>query len=228
MHDDFASDYLPWFRDVMDGRWRNQTPAKFEDGFQRGTKWRGGLSAAEIEGAEARFGFRFPPDYRQFLALLHTPDPPEAVTEFDGGEPVRTTRRRFPDWIGDPQPIWDAIAWPIEGLLWSIETEDGWFTSWGPRPRTAEGRAERVRQLAADGPQVVPVYGHRYLVGPPDRAGNPVLSMYGADVIVYGGDLEDYLRRELGLPSQEERRVIRDEAALGLWADVMAGFDVHR
>ena len=79
-----------------------------------------------------------------------------------------------------------------------------------------------MHELGAAGPQLVPVFGHRYLVGPADRASNPVLSIYGADVIVYGRDLEDYLRRELGLPTQGELATGED-ADLGLWADVIGG-----
>jgi hypothetical protein len=33
-------------------------------GWQPGTRWRGGMTDAEVAQAEERYGVRFPPDYR--------------------------------------------------------------------------------------------------------------------------------------------------------------------
>ncbi|MFD7667426.1 hypothetical protein [Streptomyces sp. NPDC059788] len=45
-------------------------------------------------------------------------------------------------------------------------------------------------------PQLVPVYGHRYLPGTAGESGHPVLSVHQADIIIYGNDLADYVRHE--------------------------------
>ena len=230
MTDDFATHFLPWLHDVSNERWRNLAPAAVENprlgDWRRGMRWRGGLTDPEIAAAEATFGVRFPPDYRAFLAVLHTVDPgPDGsgLREADG-----RTRPYFCDWTGDAKEVRDRLDSPLDGLLWSIEADGGWFSAWGPRPASPEARARRVRELAAAGPEVIPVCGHRYLVGPANRAGSPVLSIYGADVIFCASDLEDFLRRELVWPPTEVVTKVPDDADLGLWADVIAGYDVHR
>ena len=140
MTDDFAERFLPQLRAVTNEQWRTSTPATFGSGF----RWRGGMTDGEIAAAEARFGLQFPPDYRQFLAVLHTPDPAQIGTAFVGASPVRATRRAFPDWTGDPKPIREALAWPLDSLLWSIEADDSWFGA-GAAAQFAQGaRAPRA------------------------------------------------------------------------------------
>ncbi|MFZ5439189.1 MAG: hypothetical protein ACOZQL_04230 [Myxococcota bacterium] len=56
----------------------------------------------------------------------------------------------------------------------------------------------RARTLLAHAPKLVPVFGHRFLVTEPLRAGNPVLSVYQSDIIVYGNSLADDLAHEFG------------------------------
>jgi hypothetical protein len=46
-------------------------------------------------------------------------------------------------------------------------------------------------------PQLIPVIGHRYLLAEPCAAGNPVLSVYQSDLVVYGEDLRDFLLHDL-------------------------------
>jgi hypothetical protein len=45
---------------------------------------------------------------------------------------------------------------------------------------------------------MVPVYGHRYLPAGRSGYGHPVLSIYQADIIIYGTDLATYIGRESG------------------------------
>jgi hypothetical protein len=45
-------------------------------------------------------------------------------------------------------------------------------------------------------PAELRVLGHRYLPEQPHEPGNPVFSVYQADVIYYGADLIDYFERE--------------------------------
>ena len=197
----FGPEFLGWFRDATEREWQTHTP---RDHFaarvggldwQTGTRWRGGMTAAQIDAAEARFGLTFPPDYRLFLETLHTPDPPMVGARFEGSVLVPHSARKFPDWTGDAAPIQAMLAWPIEGLLWSIEAGGSWYRTWGPRSDSKAEREATVRRLAVHSPQLVPVFGHRYIAG--SSAGSPVLSIYGADVIVYGPDLRSYLLAEL-------------------------------
>jgi len=195
-------------------------------GWQPGTRWRGAMTDAQVTQAEERYGLTFPPNYRLFLQTLHTTDP-ERVRYVDGTihSPVG---RPSHDWQGDRSQIDDAMSWPLDGLLWSIEAEDSWSSSWGDRPPTPESRAARVRELAAGGPPLIPLKGHRYLVGEPLEAGNPVLSIYGSDVIVYEPTFGTWLVAELAQmvdPSLRELapRVDGDVPAIPFCQDVIDG-----
>jgi hypothetical protein len=191
--------------------------------WQTGTKWRGGMTPGEISQAEARFGLRFPPDYRLFLETLHTPDPPLVGASYQASRIVPHTGREFPDWTGDPAPIIDRLAWPLDGLLAS----DPWYPTWGPSPETKAEREGVIHDLVAAGPQLVPVFGHRYLVGPPERAGNPVISIYGADVIVYAWDLRSYLLSEFSFVPRGDQVLGRPTAPewIPFWQDVIDCLD---
>jgi hypothetical protein len=163
----FGPEFLARFRDATEREWLTHAPRDYFAArvggldWQTGTRWRGGMTAAQIDAAQARFGLTFPPDYRLFLETLHTPDPPMVGAQFEGSVLVPHSAREFPDWTGDPAPVEAMLAWPIEVLLWSIEADGGWYRTWGPRPSTKAERDAAVRQLAADGPQLVPVFGRR-------------------------------------------------------------------
>jgi hypothetical protein len=183
------------------------------------------MTADEIDGAEQRYGLRFPPDYRLFLGTLHTPDPEMQGAGYEGGQFAERDGRWLTDWAGDPREIVRWLRWPLEGLLWSIEVNNGWHPNWGPRPDTQAGREAAVREFATASPQLVPIGHHHYLVGPPDIAGNPVLSTYGHDVIVYASNLVQYLPIVCGLDATE--RAGGDPQEIGksipFWADVIEG-----
>jgi hypothetical protein len=225
--------FLEWLRQQTESRWLTHTPQSVKGAnvggldWQTGTRWRGGMTDDEIAAAQERFGLVFPPDHRLFLGTLHTPDPEMVGATFAGGYTlVPTTGRQFHDWTGDPAVIAERIAWPLEGLLWSIEQDHGWFAEWGERPRTEAHREAKVRELAAAGAQLVPICGHRYLAGSPDRVGNPVLSIYGADTIIYAGNLRLFLPLELGLQSRPgaiENSMIARGEPIPFWQDVIDG-----
>lgn len=138
-----------------------------------------GLTESEARDAEYRFGFRFPPDLR---ALLQTGLP------VSGG---------FPDWRdGDEGALRTTLNWPLEGMQFDIEHNTFWLAEWGPRPPSLEEAVQIAAQAVAAAPRLVPVCGHRYIPAEPARAGNPVLSVYQTDIIVYGNDLLSYFAHE--------------------------------
>jgi hypothetical protein len=87
--------------------------------------------------------------------------------------------------------------------------------------------------LVAAAPGLIPVFGHRYLLARPCVVGNPVLSVYQSDIIVYGEDLRGYLLIEfgdlLGLDrerlAQERTAIERMEGceAIPFWGELIAG-----
>jgi hypothetical protein len=222
-------DFIESLRISTEAAWREHQPRRVMPGdaggldWQSGTRWRGGMSDAEIEAAETTYGLVFPPDYRLFLSTLHTPDPQMVGAFYRGSGLVAAVGREIPDWTGDRTAIDDFLNWPLEGLVWSLEAEALWHEKWGPRPRGRRQREHRVRTLAAEGAQLVPVLGHRYLAGPGDRPDNPVISIYGIDTIVYAPTLRDYLPMDLPASSQTRDAIGWQDsvAPIPFWQDVI-------
>ncbi|MEV4062422.1 hypothetical protein [Nonomuraea dietziae] len=147
-----------------------------------------GLTDAEFDLVEARYGFEFADDHRAFLAA---------------GLPVRETMDEgfgwdapWPDWRnGDPQSLTNHLEWPIEGLLLLVES-GYWHPGWSERPASAKAARGLARELISQAPTLVPVYGSRFIPAGRNTWGNPVISIWNADAICYGTDLADYIRHE--------------------------------
>ena len=83
----------------------------------------------------------------------------------------------------------------------------------------AEGRA---RDLLKGVPQVVPIYGHRYLPAEPAPQDPPVFSIYQTDVIYYGDDLVDYVAHEFNGPPLHPSPVV-GHRRIPFWSDLAEG-----
>jgi len=220
-------EFLESLRRTSEAGWRDHVPRNFEAlrvgglDWQSGTRWRGGLTDSEIVAAEERFGLIFPPDYRLFLSVLHTPDPEMVGARFVSTL-VPAVGRRFPDWTGDPESIETLKDRPVEGLLCSVEHSKGWHPKWGPMPLDRLHRERLVRDLAAAGARLIPVWGHHFLAGPAHRIGNPVLSFSGSDVILFAPDLRSELQLVTGLtrrPTGDPR--YENQGPIPFWQDII-------
>jgi hypothetical protein len=142
-------------------------------------KFATGLSARELAHAERTFGFEFPADLQEFLAL---------------GLPASNG---WVNWRSDDEHvIGDLLGRPLRGICFDIEHNDFWVQDWGTRPaKLAEAFAVAARVVAA-APILIPIYSHRYIPATPTSAGNPVFSVHQTDVVYYGTDLLDYLQNE--------------------------------
>ncbi|MCX4983403.1 hypothetical protein [Streptomyces sp. NBC_00572] len=140
-----------------------------------------GLGEHELDAVEARFGFSFSADHRVFLGA---------------GLPLGA---RWPDWRnGDPEELAAWLAGPVEGVLFDVEHNGFWHPAWSPRPSGTTEALRVARAESADVPQLVPVFGHRFLPGTAGEWGHPVLSVHQTDIIFYGNHLADYIRYEFG------------------------------
>jgi hypothetical protein len=138
-----------------------------------------GLTADEFARVEREFGFRFPPDLREFLSM-GLPDSGHWV-----------------DWRnGNPAAIRARLAWPLEGICFDIERNAFWLDQWGTMPKDLNDALRIAQQAVADAPPLIPIFSHRYLPACPTESGNPVLSVYGTDIIYYGSNLLDYFQNE--------------------------------
>lgn len=144
----------------------------------RNIRWTTGYSAHQLANIQSRFDLRFPPDL---------------IELYSQRRPVGTY-----DWLTDIAEIKRKLTWPLEGLLFDIENNVLWLDAWGERPGDKAARAEIVTAAVAKAPKLIPICGHRYLPETPALAGNPVLSVYQSDIIVYGTNLSDYIDHEFG------------------------------
>ena len=162
-----------------------------------GVSFAPGLSDAQFERAERRFGFVFPDDLRAFLAF------------------ALPTGQGFHDWrdLDDPYLL-AAMSGPEEGLWFDIQQGVFWDPAWGPKPADEGLARECLRDALAAAPRLVPICSHRYMPDRPASAGNPVLSVVQTDIIYYGSDLENYLHNEFpeafGTPRYTLGSPIRD------------------
>ncbi len=237
--------FLPWLKDRTETAWagvRTMSLEEFKEGgvggrsWRTGTKWQRGLEPHEIDTLELRWNMPFPEDYRRFLSILNAPDrgmysiywrddPPYDMHEIED-------QPSYFDWRRDETALTDALEWPLEGIMFDVENNSLWPDSWGERPRDAEIR-ETVSRLVAAAPKLVPICGHRYLVGDPAKAGNPVLSVWQSDIIIYGSNLRNFLLMEcsdlLGLDRDEVKNLcnvgITTEsiAAIPFWGELILG-----
>ncbi len=236
--------FLPWLKDRTEAAWaihQTKTLDAFRaeevggSSWRTGTKWQIGLDQPRIDALELQWELKFPRDYRQFLSVLNAPDrgvysvgwsddPPYGMEEEDDVP-------SYFDWQKDDEEIIDALNWPLEGLLFQVEESSLWLDSWGERPGKATDVREKLDQLVAAAPMLIPITGHRYLLANSLEAGNPVLSVYGFDIISYGSNLKNFLLLEfsslLGLDFAEVSEganvgMTQEKiAAIPFWGEVM-------
>ncbi|MFI5639478.1 hypothetical protein ACIA8H_18960 [Streptomyces goshikiensis] len=162
-----------------------------------------GLREGELDEVEARFGFTFSADHRVFLAA---------------GLPLGS--RSWPNWRhGDPEDLASWLSQPVEGVLFDVQHAGFWHPAWSPRPAATSDALQIARSELAAVPQLVPVYSHRYLPGTAGEWGHPVLSVHQTDIIFYGNDLADYIRREFTGGASS----VPAHATVGFWSYFVGG-----
>jgi hypothetical protein len=225
---EFDEGFLDWFRERTEAAWASYEGRPFEDyvaahvggtDWQPGTRWLGGLTEDQIDQIERTWALAFPPDYRLFLRRLHAVDQPMRGATYEHYDKLTGKsshapyeRPAFCNWLTDTEELRGQFAWLHEGLEFEVEHNDQWPKGWGPKPVTLDAQKQRVRELVAAAPRLIPVFAHRYLVASPNRAGNPVLSVYQSDIVVYGYDLRSYLLFEfydlLGLDREQVKQEV--------------------
>jgi hypothetical protein len=226
----FGIEFLDWFRDATEKNWAAWQSQYFAGTeyrafgsapWQKHAHWLRGLSHEAIYTLERTWSVAFPPDWRVFLSRIHAADRPvpgvSPTTETS--DVARPFFEWFPfyNWTMDSEELRAAFAWPLDGLLFDIEHNDFWHASWGTRYPDLRDRKRRIIELVAQAPMLIPIMGHRYLVAEPCCAGNPVLSVYQSDIIVYGGDLRTYFLAEFTYFLSLGRDALRMDGADASW-----------
>lgn len=167
-----------------------------------------GLTPGQISTVQRAYGFLFPTSLADFYSC--------------GLPKAQSPLADFPDWKHlDPQSISDVhkrICAPVENLRAAVR--DGfWLDVWGGRPEKNEDVLAIFDSLAEKAPKLIPVYGHRYIPVIEGINDPPVISAVGQDIIYYGCNLIDYLRREfLGKKGAIERENI---TRIPFWSDII-------
>jgi hypothetical protein len=166
-----------------------------------------GLSEAEMAQIETTLGLTFSHDHRELLAAALP------VGEY------------WADWrnLSNPYLQW-ALTWPVEGVLFDVEEDGFWLEDWGSRPPNLADALAVAREQIERWPRLVPIYSHRYTESGGAR-GAPVFSVHQTDIVFYGADLEDYLRREFHLGGDIDRNEIQESSPLFPWSNFALGDD---
>jgi hypothetical protein len=185
--------FFAWLKQESEAKWKE---VKLKDkiyGFQvqAGTRWNPGLSDAEIARFEKDMGFAFPPIYKLYLKAMNGTSK-EAINIYGrSGEPERYA----PGFYSYPKDL----ATMREMIDWIYE----------------EGHVTPADVEAQGIPHIMPIVSHRFLVV--DRCEtNPVLSMYGNDIIPYASNLMAFLLYDIfhdGAPDPD----MPDDLAVQFW-----------
>jgi hypothetical protein len=154
-----------------------------------------GLTDAELDGVECRFGFQFADDHRTFLAA--------GLPVFTAGRDDHADRASWGWRTGattSPRTFGGRSNGPRNACFRRFVTAAG--RSAGGTPGQPErGRGEDppvVGHRATHGAGV----RHRYLPGGRTTSGHAVLSIHTlSDIIIYGLDLADYIDQEFRSPT---------------------------
>jgi len=104
-----------------------------------------GLTPGEFSAIEREYGFKFPPDLREFLGY------------------ALPVSKGWIDWRRQSRSeILGWLDWPFEGICFDIEQNVFWHEPWGARPASLK-EAYTVARAAVDAaPRLIPVCGHRF------------------------------------------------------------------
>jgi len=152
--------------------------------ISKDVKFDDGLTDDEILKIELEFDIKFPPDYKLFIQTA-LPISEEFVNWREALYSIETKSK-----------ILSKLAWPLDGLLFDLQSNNFWIDAWGDMPDNYYEKEIIAKRYYASSPQLIPVYSHRYIPSEPSESGNPIFSVYQMDIIYYGYDLATYLATE--------------------------------
>jgi hypothetical protein len=167
-----------------------------------------GLSDIELKEIENKYHFCFPPDLKEFLKF---------------SLPVS---KGFLNWRDAAEKeITERLQWPYDGMCFDIKNNSFWLREWGERPFSDEDACKIARKFIDSAPVLIPIFGHRYIPDRPNERGNPIVSVYQADIIYYGCNLFDYLENEFFRTFEESEYAIGTSYKtcnrIEFWSDII-------
>ncbi len=152
--------------------------------INKDVKFESALTNDEILRIELTFDIKFPPDYKLFLQTA-LPISEGFVNWREGLYLIETKAQ-----------ILSRLAWPLEGLLFDLQSNNFWIDAWGNMPVSYNEKELIAKRHYASYPKLIPIYAHRYISSEPNENGNPVFSVHQMDIIYYGYNLATYLANE--------------------------------
>lgn len=147
---------------------------------QPNAKFLKGISRKEIDELQLLFGFDFPWEYREMLLTFSNIDTHYISINPEDKTDIEYERKKF---FHQYPEDFEKSRWLINDI------------------KENKSEAELVlTQAGFDISKIVgyiPMHGYRALVVFEDKYLSPVISACGADIIVYGNDLREYLKNEL-------------------------------
>jgi hypothetical protein len=161
--------------------------------IQPGSKWRAGLSDAELLKFENETGFLFPQALRNFYKVMNGLDRP-GVDAYDNKPEFRSVFYSYPD---DLDLITEMTSWIYE-----------------------ENLISRTDSLSSGISRIFPVFAHRFMMV--DIPGNPVLSMWGDDIIYWADNIGKLLIKDIFrhvLSANNYNKLILSQPEIKFWLD---------
>jgi Protein of unknown function (DUF2716) len=161
-----------------------------------------GLTDDEIARVENLHGFRFPPDFRQFL---------QTALPVTGG---------FPNWRSESENDlrYRYLDRPTRGVLFDVEHNDFWADEWGPRPDGISDAVAKAEKCLAAAPRLIPLRSYHFLPALPWAEGNPVFSVRQTDITCISCDLPSYLMGRFDAEGQTKNT--DDCRVIPFWTEV--------
>ncbi len=174
----------------------------------KGVHFDSGLTDDEVSKIETKFNFKFPPDLKLFLQT---------------GLP---TSDHFVNWRlaldsnEEADKIISRLDWPLEGMLFDIESNNFWANKWGSKPDKYADQASIAKKYFETYPRLIPIFSHRYISSRPNEIGNPIISVHQMDIIYYGNDLATYFANEFHFVLPESFEIPKEpKMTIEFWSD---------
>lgn len=191
--DDYT-EFLYWLKERTEEKWRESE--REEPHWLDGAGWIG-MTDEEIASVEKKYDVRFVPEHRQFLKILHAVDRKEISEHEDDGILYKSESPFYYNWLTDDKEVREMLDWPYREMLRDVLAPNGvWLESWGEKPESAEEKTRIFGEWFRKTPKLLPLTSHRFLVSDETLADRPVLSVWGADTIVYAWSLKQFLLNE--------------------------------
>ncbi len=166
--------FFIWLKKESEKFWKTIkiNPRTYGFQIQKDTQWNPGLGGSEIKEYEKQLGFKFPEIYKIFLKHMNGTDKLAINIYGESGERYAHATEYY-SYPRDLKIVKDKIEWICESF--------------------------KIKSNGIDGdkiPFILPIVNHRFLII--DKTGkNPILSMYGDDVIPYASSLQNFLVNDI-------------------------------